>query len=240
MSIRRALILLILLSALPLGAQTTLGDNPCSDASLSFAQGACSGCVLTDSTYTCDSCSHDGATSPSSQSIDMAGCATCSIAVVGTTSSEITPYCANLKVEFTMTTPLENPDQATIADTTESNIKTLVPLTYKFEIGGTSYSSDRVTAQQGEEITYYLGEAFIAAGYEFSGIKLLWQPPGSTAPTVSVSSDGQSITLTDEGTQAGGYVFLFELTNSSESGTTFRSQDPTLYNPPDTSTGGGG
>ncbi|MEM1181954.1 MAG: hypothetical protein AAGM22_26645 [Acidobacteriota bacterium] len=143
-----------------------------------------------------------------------------------------------------MKNKMRDPSKATIATTTQRHIETLVPLEYSFEIGGRTYRSDQVTSGTGQEITYSMGEAFRAAGYQFQGIKLLWMPPDGKAPAALVSRDGHSITLTDEGAPIGGYVFLFELSNIHDvgcrAGTIYRSPDPTIYNPPDTSPVGPG
>ena len=239
-------ILMLLMMASPAASifATSLHDNPCANGGEpDLVQGSCASCSWNGTTYSCDACKSTGS-QENGASIDISSCASCAIAVAPTGSGEAALYCANLKVEFTLKHKMSDPSKATIATTTQRNIETLVPLEYNFEIGNRTYHSDQVTSGTGQEITYFLGEAFRAAGYQFRGIQLLWKPPGAEAPTASVGHDGHSITLTDEGASAGGYVFIFELSNIHDvgcrAGTIYRSPDPTIYNPPDTSPVGPG
>ena len=251
--------LLMLLTFVMLAMPTygaSLHDNPCDgDTDPDFVQGSCGSCSWSGTTYSCGACTWAGA-NKTDASIDMTSCASCAVAVATAQSSAPSSapssassggaalYCADLKVEFTLQKKMDDPSKATIATTTQRNIETLVPVEYKFVIGGRTYESGQITSGTGQEITYFLGEAFRAAGYRFEGIKLLWKPPGAEAPGESVGHDGHSITLTDKGAPTGGYVFLFELSNIHDigcrTGTIYRSPDPTIYNPPDTSPVGPG
>ncbi|MEM1204392.1 MAG: hypothetical protein AAGN66_14260 [Acidobacteriota bacterium] len=243
MPIRTALSMLSIFMLLAAAVHAAGPDTSlCTQRStLHLVQGSCGSCVWQGTTYSCETCSAPKV-KEGSASIDITSCASCDLAVASGPTGDAALYCAELKVGFTMKNRLRDPSKATIANTIQHKIKTLVPLEYTFEIGDERYRSDQVTSGEGQKITYFLGEAFRSAGYRFKGIVLLWKPPGAEGPAASTCHNGHTITLTDEGAKAGGYVFLFELTNDNDTGdragTVYRSPDPTLYNPPDTSPGG--